>query len=101
MEGVSESTFRDVVGEVPSGKIEKTLLEGEGKMLVDLLALSGLCASKGQARKDLEGGGIYVNNVREANCRRAISANELLFGKYLLLRKGKRNYLVLHAEIQD
>jgi tyrosyl-tRNA synthetase len=54
-----------------------------------------LCPSKGQARKDVEGGGVYLNNVRESNFQRAITCADLLFGKHLLLRKGKRNYSVL------
>ncbi len=68
-----------------------------GKPLIDLLAQSGLSPSKGQARKDLEGGGIYVNNLRETNGQRGVTTADLLFGKHLLLRKGKRNYLVLTA----
>jgi tyrosyl-tRNA synthetase len=97
LEGITESTFNDVVGEVPSQQIERTKLEGAGAPLVELLLHSGLCPSKGQARKDIEGGGIYVNNVREANAQRAVVAKDLLFGKHLLLRKGKRNYCVLTA----
>jgi tyrosyl-tRNA synthetase len=50
---------------------------------------------QGQARKDLEGGGIYVNNIREASPQRAVTAGDLLFGKHVLLRKGKRNYTVI------
>jgi tyrosyl-tRNA synthetase len=57
-----------------------------------------LCSSKGQARKDIEGGGVYVNNVRESNFQRAITTNDLLFGKHLLLRKGKKNYVVVTAK---
>jgi tyrosyl-tRNA synthetase len=38
-----------------------------------------------------------VNNVREANAQRAVTSSDLLFGKHLLLRKGKRNYAVLTA----
>ena len=53
--------------------------------------------SKGQARKDVEGGGIYVNNVRETNPQRALTTADLLFGKHVLLRKGKKNYTVLTA----
>jgi tyrosyl-tRNA synthetase len=60
-----------------------------------MLVLSGLCPSKGQARKDIEGGGVYINNVREANSQRNLTAGDLLFGRHLLLRKGKRNYVVL------
>ena len=97
LEGISENTFRDVVGEVPSRDIERARLEGAGVPLVELLVHSGLCPSKGQARKDLEGGGIYLNNLREANPQRAVATPDLLFGKHLLLRKGKRNYVVLTA----
>ena len=93
--GVSESTFNDIVGEIPTKTLPKPDIE---KPLVELLALSGLCQSKGQARKDLEGGGIYINNIRESNSQRAVTQNDLLFGKHLLLRKGKRNYVVITAQ---
>lgn len=93
--GISEATFKDIVGEVPSKEIEKAKLDGAGSPLVELLVHSGLCPSKGQARKDLEGGGVYINNVRESNFQRAVTPSDLLFGKHLLLRKGKRNYVVL------
>ena len=72
--------------------------DGTGKPLVELLVHSGLCPSKGQARKDIEGGGVYVNNQRETTFQRTVSASDLLFGKHLLLRKGKRNYVVLTAK---
>ncbi len=98
LEGITERTFNDVVGEVPSRDLEKSKLEGAGLPLVEALVAGGLSPSKGQARKDLEGGGIYVNNVREANPQRALAGKDLLFGKHLLLRKGKRNYVVLTAK---
>jgi len=96
--GISESTFNDIVGEVPTKEIPKAELDGPGKPLVELLVHGGLCQSKGQARKDIEGGGAYVNNIREANFQHAVTAKDLLFGKHLLLRKGKRNYVVLTAK---
>jgi tyrosyl-tRNA synthetase len=98
LEGITEGTFQEIIGEVPTQEIEKAKLEGDGLPLVELLALSGLCPSKGQARKDIEGGGIYLNNIREANPQRAVAAGELIFGKHFLLRKGKRNYVVVTAK---
>jgi tyrosyl-tRNA synthetase len=97
LDGISENTFNEIVGEVPSKEIERSKLDGAGAPLLELLVQAGLCPSKGQARKDVEGGGIYLNNVREANFLRAVAANDLLFGKHLLLRKGKRNYCVVTA----
>ncbi|MGC4073676.1 MAG: tyrosine--tRNA ligase [Nibricoccus sp.] len=91
----SEETFNDVVGEIPTKSLERAKLEGPGTALTELLVLSGLAPSKGQARKDIEGGGIYVNNVKSPDIARAITSADLLFGKHLLLRKGKRSYAVL------
>ncbi|MBI2948633.1 MAG: tyrosine--tRNA ligase, partial [Verrucomicrobia bacterium] len=97
LDGVSETTFNEIVGEVPSKQFASAKLEGTGMPLVELLVHAGLCPSKGQARKDIEGGGIYVNNVRENNPQRAVTRADLRFGKYALLRKGKRNYTVVTA----
>lgn len=93
--GISEDTFNEIVGEVPTKDIGRGEFDGAGKLLVDLLVYSGLCPSKGQARKDIQGGGVYVNNTREGNFQRALTSNDLIFGKHLLLRKGKRNYVVV------
>ncbi len=98
LEGISEALFNDVAGEVPTKDIEQAKLEGAGLPLVELLVHAALCPSKGQARKDVEGGGVSVNNIREANFQRAITTDDLLFGKHLLLRKGKRNYAVVTAK---
>ena len=97
LDGISEATFSDIIGEVPTKDVAKARLDGAGMQLVELLAESGLSPSKGQARKDIEGGGINVNNVREGNAQRLVTTADLLFGKYLLLRKGKRNYTAISA----
>ena len=93
--GISEATFNDIVGEIPTKELEAAKLGDTGMPLVELLVHGGLCPSKGQARKDIEGGGVNVNNVRETNFQRAVTASDLLFGKHLLLRKGKKNYVVV------
>jgi tyrosyl-tRNA synthetase len=93
--GIAESTFGEIVGEVPSKDAARTEFEGAGKALVEVMVIGGLSQSKGQARKDIEGGGVYVNNVREPNPQRALTTADLLFGRHVLLRKGKRNYVVV------
>src|SRR3954465_9359852 len=67
LEGISEETFKDIVGEVPTKEMAKNKFEGNGISLVELLVEAGVTNSKGQARKDIEGGGININNVREGN----------------------------------
>ena len=98
LDGISETTFNEIVGEVPTKQIEKSKLAGAGLPLIELLVHSGLCPSKGQARKDIEGGGVNINNVREPNATGAVTSNDLLFGKHVLLRKGKKNYVVVTAK---
>ena len=93
----TEETFRDVVGEIPTKPLERAKLGAPGYALTDALVQAGLAPSKGQARKDIEGGGIYVNNVRAAEIARTLTEGDLLFGKHILLRKGKRSYAVLSA----
>jgi len=97
LDGVSETVFKDVVGEVPTRDLELARLGAPGLPLTEVLVHGGLSTSKGHARKDIEGGGIYLNNVRAGEVSRMVTAADLLFGKYLLLRKGKRTYAVINA----
>jgi len=97
LDGVSEAIFQDVVGEVPTKDLELARLEAAGTPIADLIVHSGLENSKGAARKALEAGGIYLNNVRVPDHTRSVTTTDLLFGKYLLLRKGKKSYAVITA----
>ena len=95
LDGVTAEIFQDVVGEVPTKEIERAKLDGAGLSLIEALVHAGLAPSKGQARKDIEGGGAYVNNVKTPDITRALTAADVIFGGYILLRKGKRTYAVL------
>ena len=95
---IAESTFNEIIGEVPTKEIEKAKLDGAGIPLVEILVHAGLSPSKGQARKDIEGGGVNINNIREASATRMLTVSDLLFGKHVLLRKGKKNYVVVTAK---
>ena len=58
--------------------------------IVELLTRSGLSASRGEARRTIGEGGAYVNNVRvEADDFRP-SATDLIDGRYLVLRRGRK-----------
>ncbi|RJK96694.1 tyrosine--tRNA ligase [Vallicoccus soli] len=58
--------------------------------LVDLLAGAGLVDSKSAARRAVKEGGAYVNNRKAADADEAPAREELLHGRYLVLRRGKR-----------
>ena len=67
----------------------------EPRSVIDLLASSGLCKSRGEAKRLAQQGGAYVNNIRRANDELTATKVDLLFGRYLLLRAGKKKYHLL------
>ena len=63
--------------------------------LVDLVARAGLAKSKGEARRSIEQGGIYLNQHRIDDVGRTIVPEDWIGGRNLLLRKGKKEYALL------
>jgi tyrosyl-tRNA synthetase len=92
LSGLSASEIADVFADVPSSKIDAQELAADGKPIVDLLEESGIATSKGDARRSIEGGGMYVNNLRVESVDRRVTAEDTIGGRFLVLRKGKRSY---------
>jgi tyrosyl-tRNA synthetase len=67
------------------------LAPGGPDTITDLLVAAGLSPSKGAARRTVGEGGVYVNNVRIDSDEWAPSATDYLHGRWLVLRRGKRN----------
>jgi tyrosyl-tRNA synthetase len=65
--------------------------------VVELLADSGLCPSRSAARRAVAEGGAYVNNARVTDEAHAPAPAELLHGRWLVLRRGKRNLAAVEA----
>ena len=74
--GLPAADIQDIFAEVPSSDLPKTQLEGAGLGIVDLLTASGLSSSKGDARRSIADGGIYLNNQRVAEAGRMVALNE-------------------------
>jgi tyrosyl-tRNA synthetase len=66
--------------------------------VIDLLVASGLSDSRGQARRVLADGGAYVNNERVSDPNATPARDDLLAGRWLLLRRGKRNLAVAELD---
>jgi tyrosyl-tRNA synthetase len=77
-------------------EIPTTHSEIVGRDLVDLLLECALAASKGEARRLIAGGGIYVNDVALPESRE-LGRDDLLHDRYVMLRKGKRQRHLLVA----
>jgi tyrosyl-tRNA synthetase len=65
--------------------------------LVDLLERVGLAKSKKEARRTVEQGASYVNNVKQSADARTFAPDDLLHDRYLVLRKGKRQVHIVKA----
>ena len=89
---MSLEAILEVMKGAPQSEKAKSSLSGAGLSLIELLAESGLCDSKGQARKDIQGGGINVNSERVNDIARMLTEKDLLKSGTIVLRKGKKNF---------
>ncbi len=90
--GLGADEISDVFADVPSSEIAGTELEGEGTGVLDLFANAGVCKSRGEARRSVEGGGLSINNVRVEDIEAVVRTEDAIEGRFLVLRKGKKTY---------
>jgi len=93
--GLSAAEISDIFSDVPSCELPKTQLEGAGLPVADLLVTAGVAKSKGEARRSLQEGGIYINNHRVSAENPAAGLGDMLEGQFIVLRKGKKNYTLV------
>lgn len=80
------TTLSAALAETPSAVLTAT----EDPTIVDLLVAGGLCASRSAARRTVAEGGAYVNNVKVAGDDWRPASTDLLHGRWLVVRRGKR-----------
>ena len=88
---LDEPTLRAALCELPHAQVD-----GLGPV-VDLLIAAGLAPSKGGARRTIKEGGAYVNNVKVTAEDAEVTAGELLHGRWLVLRRGKKNLAAIEV----
>jgi tyrosyl-tRNA synthetase len=97
-EDISSLPAEDVLSvfdDVPSSTVTADRLAGDGVAVVELLASSGLTASRGEATRLIRGGGVYVNNRRVTDEKARLRSGDAIDGRLFVLRKGaKQNHVV-------
>ena len=88
--------LRVLAGEIPAARIARA--DMEGLSVLDALVRVGLASSKGDARRGIQGKGLFVNGETIAAPERTLGAGDLLHGTYVMLQKGKRNHALLVVE---
>ena len=81
----------DVFADVPSTELARDRLGGDGLAVTELLAETRVAASKGEARRLLTGGGVYLNGERLDSPDRRVRLDDAIDGQVILLRKGRRD----------
>ena len=95
LKDLNEKQLLQVMEGVPTIEIDKSLLTNLD--LISILADTKIFSSKGEAKKMLAGGGVFINKEKVSNADVKITENQMLNGKYLLVQKGKKNYYLLAA----
>jgi tyrosyl-tRNA synthetase len=87
-----EHVFTEVLAAAPSTNHDKTAFQqGSGVSIVDLLVQTGLTASRGQAKEALSTGSVSING-QKVDPNRVVTAADLLHGRFIALRRGKKNW---------
>lgn len=89
LDDLDEPTLSAAVAELP------TAAGRPGDLIVDLLASTGVVKSKSEARRAIAEGGASVNNRRVAGEDAVLGADDLLHGRWAVLRRGKRTLAVV------
>lgn len=92
--GLDDATLEDVFSEVPSIELPRSELSS-GRRLVDVLVSCGLFASKGEARRMIQHGGLYLNNRRVEAEDVTLTEDALVSKRLAVVRKGKKHYHLL------
>jgi len=97
LRGIGGDLLDEALAAAPSITVPRSRFEGEGALVVDLLAEVGACPSKSDARRQLGAGGIAVNGVPlgTASAETRVRPTDLIDGRLLVLRRGKRNNYVI------
>jgi tyrosyl-tRNA synthetase len=83
---LDEATLTAALSELPN----RAVVGGMTLTIVDLLVNTDLCASRSAARRAVDEGGAYINNVRITDPEFVPGADDLIAGNQLVLRRGKR-----------
>ena len=89
VEGLTRSQIEEIFAEAPNTVVSESELQG--LTVLDLLART-VASSKGEARRLVQAGGIYIDNVRCEDASAEVTSTSLVTKRFLVLRSGKKKY---------
>ena len=94
VEELSRDEVEDVFQDVPTADLSPD----QALDIQSVLVLTGACPSRRQAREDIAAGAIYVNGHRMSGAEHVFSPGDCLFGRYLIIRRGRRRYFLARLD---
>jgi len=94
LEGLNDATLEDIFAGMPSAEIPRAALSA-GRALIDVLVEAGVFKSKGEAKRLVQNGGLYVNNARVDAEDAKLTPQCLTTERIAVVRTGKKNYHLL------
>lgn len=98
IDGLGAREISDIFQDVPSTNLAAADFE-DGLPVIDLLTSISAAKSRGEARRLLEGGGVYLNNEKVGDSKAVIERDLCIDGQYLVVRKGRKSYFL--AKVED
>jgi tyrosyl-tRNA synthetase len=94
---LSAKTIKEIFDGVPQFSVSKSTLS-DGINIIDLLSESTtVYGSKSEARRAIQEGGAYLNLDKISDPNQTITTADILADRYLLIRKGKKNYVLIEV----
>lgn len=97
LHGLDRDTLLDIFSEVPSATLPSNTLAAD-RPLLDVLIEANVFPSKGEARRMVKNGGLYLNSDRVDNEGMTLTADCCITPGMAVVRKGKKNYHLLKFE---
>ena len=95
LRGIDEATFLSVFEGVPQFDVARAEIENGANVMDLLVDKAPVSASKGELKRLIKDNGLSINQAKIKSMEHSINSKDLLNNKYLLIRKGKKNYFVL------
>jgi tyrosyl-tRNA synthetase len=96
LDNLRDADLEPLLADVPSSSMPKDELAA-GVALLELLTRTQLADSKGAARRLVQGGGVYLNNLRVTDPTRTVRTEDLGTETMLVLRSGKKSYHIVRV----
>jgi tyrosyl-tRNA synthetase len=96
LENLQDADLEPLLADLPSSELDRATLQAEVELL-DLLHSTALAKSKGEARRLVKGGGVYINNIRATGPEQTLSLDDLGTETMIVLRSGKKKYHIVRV----